>query len=108
MTEHYHSLLGILRIPPHPIQYVTASLSAKMATTDTVISLKESFLRTQVRLLSEPLQPSRNWRDRAPVPEQGELKVKVVQEVLYKRTACLVYRQTIPIHGKAFLTYWTP
>jgi len=56
-----------------------------MAATDTVISLKESFLRTQVRLLSQPLQPSRNWRDRAPVPEQGELKEKVVQEVLYKR-----------------------
>ena len=57
-----------------------------MASTDTIISLKESFLRTQIRLLSQPLQPSRNWQDRAPVPEQGELKPKTIQEVLHKRT----------------------
>lgn len=62
-----------------------------MATTDTVISHKESFLRTQVRILSQPLQPSRNWRDRARVPEEGELKEKVVQEVLRKRMWLSLY-----------------
>ena len=68
-----------------------------MATADTVISLKESFLRTQVRLLSQPLQPSRKWRDRTSVSEQGDLKKKVVQDVLYKRMYCLRYDGRYPI-----------
>ncbi|KAI9812899.1 MAG: hypothetical protein M1827_004417 [Pycnora praestabilis] len=55
-----------------------------MAAADTIIELKESFLRSQVRQLSAPLQPSRHWRDFAPVPEEGDLKEKVVAEVLYK------------------------
>lgn len=55
-----------------------------MASANTVIGLKESFLRNQVRLLSQDLQPSRNWRNRAPVPEQGDLSEKVVQDVLEK------------------------
>ena len=72
-----------------------------MATADTVISLKESFLRTQVRLLSQRLQPSRNWRDRAPVPEQGELKEKVVQEVLHKRMHAFHTNENIHWNGIA-------
>lgn len=29
----------------------------------TVVALKSSFLRTQIRILSQPLQPSQRWRD---------------------------------------------
>ncbi|EON64039.1 hypothetical protein W97_03269 [Coniosporium apollinis CBS 100218] len=33
------------------------------ATSNTVVALKTSFLRTQTRILSQPLQPSDRWRD---------------------------------------------
>ncbi|KAI9708885.1 MAG: hypothetical protein M1812_007848 [Candelaria pacifica] len=55
-----------------------------MAPTDTVIETKSAFLRSQVRLLSNPLTPPRNWQDRAPASEDGDLREKVVAEVLYK------------------------
>ncbi|KAI9878051.1 MAG: hypothetical protein M1830_002066 [Pleopsidium flavum] len=53
-------------------------------TTNTIPTLKTTFLRTQIRLLSLPLVPSPTWRSRAPVPEHGDLKEKLVQEVLSK------------------------
>ncbi|KAI9705057.1 MAG: hypothetical protein M1836_006840 [Candelina mexicana] len=55
-----------------------------MAPTDTVIETKGSFLRSQIRLLSNPLAPPRNWQDRAPAAEEGDLREKIVAEVLYK------------------------
>ena len=55
-----------------------------MAVPPSVIDLKKSFLYTQVRALNAPLEPSRDWRENAPIPEEGELKDRVVQEVLYK------------------------
>lgn len=57
-----------------------------MAPTDTVLEAKATFLRSQVRLLSTPLTPPRNWQDRAPASEEGDLREKIVAEVLYKRT----------------------
>ena len=57
-----------------------------MATPPSVIDLKKSFLSTQVRTLNAPLEPSHDWRENAPVPEEGALKDKTVQEVLQKCT----------------------
>ena len=55
-----------------------------MGTADTVIDFKKAFLQSQVRILSAPLEPSRHWRNHASAPAEGELKEKVVQEVLQK------------------------
>lgn len=57
-----------------------------MAAPLSVIDLKKSFLGMQIRTLNAPLQPSRDWRENAPVSEEGELKERVVQEVLQKCT----------------------
>ncbi|KZF19638.1 hypothetical protein L228DRAFT_250685 [Xylona heveae TC161] len=54
---------------------------------ETVVDLKQAFLRQQVRLLSQPLQISRDWRDRAPDEGNGPLREKVVDEVLHKLNA---------------------
>lgn len=58
-----------------------------MTTADTVIALKTSFLNSQVRILNAPLEPSRNWRNHGPAPPEGDLKERVVQEVLHKCTS---------------------
>ena len=55
-----------------------------MAIPPSVIDLKKSFLSTQVRTLNAPLAPSNDWRENGPIPEEGELKDKLVQEVLQK------------------------
>lgn len=57
-------------------------------TPPTVVSLKQSFLTSQTRLLSQPLTPSRSWRnsnntrtnesDELPLPE------KAIEDALYK------------------------
>ena len=52
---------------------------------DTIIEHKKAFLNSQIRILNTRLEPSRHWRDNLPIPEQGEIKGKVVQEVLHKR-----------------------
>ncbi|KAK4168858.1 putative kinetochore protein [Cladorrhinum sp. PSN259] len=49
----------------------------------TIISLKQSFLQSQTRLLSQPLTPTRGWRSQnsqsdAPLPE------KAIDDALYK------------------------
>ncbi|MCJ1483115.1 hypothetical protein MMC06_003281 [Schaereria dolodes] len=51
---------------------------------DTIIEHKKAFLNSQIRILNTRLEPSRHWRDNLPIPEQGEIKGKVVQEVLHK------------------------
>lgn len=50
----------------------------------TIIDLKLSFLRSQLLILNAPLSPSPRWREAGPVPEQGELKEKLVQEAVQK------------------------
>ena len=52
--------------------------------TDTVPALKRAFLNAQVRNLSAPLSPPQNWRDGVPVPQEGDLRDKVVEDVLSK------------------------
>ncbi|KAK7883656.1 hypothetical protein LTR67_011066 [Exophiala xenobiotica] len=49
-----------------------------------ITSLKAAFIRSQVRHLSTPLEPSTEWRDRATEPEGGHLSDKVVQDVVAK------------------------
>ena len=56
-----------------------------MAVQPSLIDIKKSFLGTQVRTLNAPLEPSRDWRDNASIPEEGELKDRLIQEVLQKR-----------------------
>lgn len=55
----------------------------------TIIDLKLSFLRSQLLVLNAPLSPSSRWRDAGHVPEQGELKEKLVQEALLKLNTLL-------------------
>jgi hypothetical protein len=58
----------------------------------TVTDIKAAFLRTQVRLLSAILQPSRQWRDddgadtpaAAEDDEQDNLSDKVIHDVMSK------------------------
>jgi hypothetical protein len=50
----------------------------------TVTDAKAAFLRTQVRLLSAILQPSRQWRDFADNAEEDDLSDKVIHDVMSK------------------------
>jgi hypothetical protein len=54
----------------------------------TVTDVKAAFLRTQVRLLSAILQPSRQWRDFADNAEEDNLSDKVIHEVMSKGKLC--------------------
>lgn len=49
-----------------------------------VSELKSSFVRAQVRILSEALQPQEDWRLYAPEAEEGDLSDKVVDDALQK------------------------
>ena len=55
----------------------------------TVVSLKQDFLSTQTRLLSQPLTPSRAWRASNDANEndneddQGALPDKVIDDALW-------------------------
>lgn len=62
-----------------------------MAAPPSVIDIKRSFLNTQIRTLNAPLEPSHDWREHAPHREEGDLKDRIVQEVLQKCT----FRKTI-------------
>lgn len=57
----------------------------------TVTDVKAAFLRTQVRLLSAILQPSRQWRDFADNAEEDNLSDKVIHEVMSKGKLCLFF-----------------
>ncbi|KAK4948131.1 hypothetical protein LTR10_013185 [Elasticomyces elasticus] len=47
-------------------------------------SIKAAFLRSQVRHLSTPLEPSTQWRDLTSEPEQAKLSDKNIQTVVAK------------------------
>jgi Kinetochore complex Fta4 of Sim4 subunit, or CENP-50 len=51
-----------------------------------ITDVKAAFIRSQVRQLSTPLQPSAQWRDFAPETE-SQLSDKLVQDVIAKGTA---------------------
>jgi len=55
-----------------------------MDPTRTVSELKASFIRTQVRILSESLEPAENWRAYAVETEADDLSDKVVEDVMQK------------------------
>jgi hypothetical protein len=50
----------------------------------TVTDAKAAFLRTQVRLLSAILQPSRQWRDFADNAGEDDLSDRVIHDVMSK------------------------
>jgi predicted nuclease with TOPRIM domain len=55
-----------------------------MDPTRTISELKSSFVRSQVRILSESLELPEDWRNYAVETEEGDLGEKVVEDVLYK------------------------
>ena len=56
-----------------------------MDSSRTISEMKSSFIRTQVRILSESLEPPEDWRDYAVGSEEDDLSDKVVEDVLQKR-----------------------
>lgn len=61
--------------------------------TDTVIALKTSFLRTQTRILSQPLQPTQQWLERN--EDAGELSESAVRQVM--REGRLAAQEILPV-----------
>ncbi|EPS25443.1 hypothetical protein PDE_00376 [Penicillium oxalicum 114-2] len=55
-----------------------------MDSSRTVSEIKSSFLRTQVRILSETLAPPEDWKNYAGATEEGDLPEKVISDVLHK------------------------
>lgn len=55
-----------------------------MESTRTISELKSSFIRAQVRILSEGLEPAEDWRNYAAETEEDDLSDKVVGDVLQK------------------------
>lgn len=55
-----------------------------MENSRTITELKSSFIRSQIRTLSAALEPSEDWRQYGPVPEEGDISDKAVEEVLQK------------------------
>lgn len=53
-----------------------------MDSSTTILDAKAAFLRHQVRLLSQPLQPSTSWRDFAPSTDSPDLSPKTIEAVL--------------------------
>ena len=56
-----------------------------MESTRTVTELKSTFIRRQLRILSEALEPSESWRTYAGGDE--DLSDRVVEDVVLKRIA---------------------
>ena len=55
-----------------------------MDASTTLLDAKAAFIRAQVRLLSQPLQPSRSWRDFAPQTTQPALPDKTIDAVMVR------------------------
>ncbi|GAB1313970.1 hypothetical protein MFIFM68171_04180 [Madurella fahalii] len=53
-------------------------------TPPTIVSLKQDFLTTQTRLLSQPLTPTRAWRNNNKSQEDNSLPEKAVDDALFK------------------------
>ena len=60
-----------------------------MESTRTISELKSAFIRTQVRILSEHLEPQEGWRSYA-AESEDDLSDKAVEDVLAKCTSGLV------------------
>lgn len=57
-----------------------------MESNRTISELKSSFIRAQVRILSERLEPSEGWRSYAAETDEDDLSDKVVNDALHKCT----------------------
>ena len=57
-----------------------------MDSTRTISELKSSFIRAQVRILSERLEAPEDWRSYATASEEDDLSDKMVGDVLQKCT----------------------
>ncbi|OKO93300.1 Kinetochore protein fta4 [Penicillium subrubescens] len=55
-----------------------------MDSTRTISELKSAFIRGQVRILSESLEPPEDWKNYAVETEEGDLPEKVIADVLHK------------------------
>lgn len=55
-----------------------------MDSTRTISELKSAFLWSQVRILSESLEPPGDWRHYAVETDEEELADKVIEDVLHK------------------------
>lgn len=49
-----------------------------------ISEIKSSFIRGQVRILSESLEPPEDWKNYAVETEEGDLPEKVIGDVLHK------------------------
>ncbi|OAP58313.1 hypothetical protein AYL99_07403 [Fonsecaea erecta] len=49
-----------------------------------ISALKAAFIRSQVRQLETPLEPSTQWRDLLPETEEGHLSDKLIQDLVSK------------------------
>lgn len=49
-----------------------------------ITAIKAAFIRSQVRQLSTPLEPTTQWRDLAPEPEAGHLSDKHIRDIVSK------------------------
>ena len=50
----------------------------------TITNVKAAFIRSQVRYLSAPLEPSTQWRDLASEPAEGQLSDKSIEDIVSK------------------------
>jgi hypothetical protein len=60
-----------------------------MDSTRTISELKSAFIRGQVRILSESLEPPEDWKNYAVETEEDDLPEKVIADVLHKGTNLL-------------------
>ncbi|KAI9923810.1 hypothetical protein ASPWEDRAFT_40391 [Aspergillus wentii DTO 134E9] len=72
-----------------------------MDSTRTIPELKSAFIRAQVRVLSESLQPADNWRDYATQPSEEDLSDKVVEDVIQKLNTALKQHNRIVYSSQA-------
>ncbi|KAI9038802.1 kinetochore subunit FTA4 family protein [Aspergillus affinis] len=86
-----------------------------MDSTRTIPELKSSFLRAQVRILTESLEAPEDWKQYATDPDNDELTDKVVGDALQKLNAALKQHNRIVYSSQAIhhvaqqiaSLYWT-
>jgi len=72
-----------LKIKELVLTYELVSISEAMESSRTITELKSSFIRSQIRILSSPLELSPDWRDYGSVTED-DINDKTVEDVLQK------------------------
>ncbi|MCJ1399639.1 hypothetical protein MMC11_002841 [Xylographa trunciseda] len=70
----------------------------------TIPALKQSFLQSQIRLLSTPLSPSPTWRDHVPNAPPNPLTNELVQDVVHKVNA-LIRAHNLRVYPAAALRH---